>query len=88
MIADLETNETWSPRDTKLILRRRKLNILFVFISQSYFKVPKTIRLHATHYFIIKIPNKGEIQEIASNYLSDINFKDFIKLYKDYTKES
>ena len=88
MIADLETNKTWSPRDTKLILRRRKLNILFVFISQSYFKVPKTIRLHATHYFIIKIPNKGEIQEIASNYLSDINFKDFIKLYKDYTKES
>ena len=88
MIADLETNKTWSPRDTKLILRRRKLNILFVFISQSYFKVPKTIRLHATHYFIIKVPNKGEIQEIASNYLSDINFKDFIKLYKDYTKES
>ena len=88
MIADLETNKTWSPRDTKLILRRRKLNILFVFISQSYFKVPKTIRLHAAHYFIIKIPNKGEIQEIASNYVSDINFKNFIKLYKDYTKES
>ena len=88
MIADLETNEALSPRDTKLILRRRKLNISFVFISKSYFEVPKTIRLHATHYLIMKIPNKGEIQEIASNYLSDVDFKDFIKLYKDYTKES
>ena len=88
MIADLETNEALSPRDTKLILRRRKLNISFVFISKSYFEVPKTIRLHATHYLIMKIPNKGELQEIASNYLSDVDFKDFIKLYKDYTKES
>ena len=88
MIADLETNEALSPRDTKLILRRRKLNISFVFISKSYFEVPKTIRLHATHYLIMKISNKGEIQEIASNYLSDVDFKDFIKLYKDYTKES
>ena len=88
MIADLETNEALSPRDTKLILRRRKLNISFVFISKSYFEVPKTIRLHATHYLIMKIPNKGEIQEIASNYLSDVDFKDFIKPYKDYTKES
>ena len=49
--------------------------------------MPKTIRLNATHYFIIKIPNKRELQQIASNHSSDIDFKDFMKLYKDYTKE-
>ena len=49
--------------------------------------MPKTIRLNATHYFIIEIPNKGELQEIASNHSSDIDFKDFMKLHKDYTNE-
>ena len=43
--------------------------------------------LNATHYFIKKIPNKREIQQIASNHSSYIDFKDFIKLYKDYSKE-
>ena len=71
-----------------MFLRGRKLNISLVFISQSYFTVPKTIRLNATHYFIMKIPNKIELQQIASNHLSDIDFKGFINLYKDYTKES
>ena len=47
----------------------------------------RTIRLNTTHYFIIKNPNKRELQQIASNYKSDIEFKDFIKLCKDYTKE-
>ena len=49
--------------------------------------MPKTIKLKARHYFIMKIPNKRELQQIASNHLSDIDFKDFMKLYKDYTKE-
>ena len=86
MIADMESNKKLSPV-TELFLRGRKLNISLVFISQSYFKVPKTIRLNATHYFIMKIPNKRELQQIASNHSSDIDFKDFTKLYKDYTKE-
>ena len=47
----------------------------------------KTIVLNATHYFIIKIPSKRELQQIASNHSSDIDFKDFKKPYKDYTKE-
>ena len=59
-----------------------------VFISRSYFKVPKTIRLNATQYFIIKILNKRKLQQIASNHSSDIDFKDFTKLCKDYTKET
>ena len=58
-----------------------------VFISQSYFKVLKTIRLNATQYFIIKILNKRKLQQIASNHSSDIDFKDFTKLCKDYTEE-
>ena len=70
-----------------MYLRGRKLNISLVFISQSYFKVPKTTRLNATHYFVMKISNKIELQQIASNHSSDIDFKDFMKLYKDYTKE-
>ena len=49
--------------------------------------MPKTIRVNAAPYFIMKIPNKGEYQQIASNHSSDIEFKDFMKLYKDYTKE-
>ena len=70
-----------------MFLRGRKLNISLVFISQSYFKIPKTIRLNATHYFTMKIPNKKELQQIASNHSSDIDFKDFMKIFKDYTKE-
>ena len=87
MIADIESNEKASPVILELLLRGRKLNVLFIFVSQSYFKVKKTIRLNATHYFIMKIPNKRELQQIASSHLSDVEFKDFIKLYKDYTKE-
>ena len=46
---------------TKLFTRGRKLNIFIVFIAQSYFKVPKDVRLNSTHFFIIKIPNKIEL---------------------------
>ena len=70
-----------------MFLRGRNLNISLVFISQSYFKVFKTISLNATHYFMLKIPNKREPQEIVSNHSFDIEFKDFMKFYKDYTKE-
>ena len=87
MIADMESNQKLSSFVTKLFLRGRKLNILLVFISQSYFKVPTTIRLNATDYCVMKIPNKIELQQIASNHSSDIDFIDFKNLYKDYTKE-
>ena len=82
----MESNKKLSLIVTELFLRGRKLNISLVFISQSYFKVPKTIRLNATHYFIMKIPNKIDLQQIASNHSSDIDFKDFMKVYKDYNK--
>ena len=61
MIAHMESNKILSPIVTEFFLRGRKRNIWFVFISQSYFKVPKNIRLNVTHYFIMKIPNKREL---------------------------
>ena len=54
MIAAMESNKRLSLIVTELFLRGRKFNISLVFITQSYFKVPKTIRLNATHYFIMK----------------------------------
>ena len=68
MIADMQSNKKLIPIVTELFLRKRKLNISLVFISQSYFRVPKTIRLNATHYFITKIPNK-RLQQIAANHV-------------------
>ena len=61
MIADMESIKK-GPIVTKLFLREKKLNIWLVFISQPSFKKAKTIRLNATHYFIMKIPNKSELQ--------------------------
>ena len=49
--------------------------------------MPKDVRLNATHFFIMKIPNKRKLQQIALNHSSDIDFKDFIKTYKKYTAE-
>ena len=56
-------------------------------MTQSYFKVPKDVRLNTTHFFIAKIPNKRELQQIAINHSSDIGFKDFIKIHKKCTNE-
>ena len=70
---------------TELFIRGRKLNISPVFITQSYFKVPKDIRNNSTHFFIMKIPNKRELQQIAINHSSDINTQDFINIYKKCT---
>ena len=86
MIDDM-INKRLNPVVTELFIRGRKLNISIVFITQSYFKVPKDVRLNSTHFFIMKIPNKTEHQQIALNHSSDIDFKDFMKIYKKYTKE-
>ena len=87
MIADMINNKKLNSIVTELFIRGRKLNISLVFITQSYFKVPKDVRLNSTHFFIMKIPNKRELQQIALNHSSDINFKDFIKIHKKCTTE-
>ena len=82
MIADMISNKKLNPILTELIIRSRKLNISLTFITQSYFPVPKNIRLNSTHYVIMKILNKREFQQIAFNHSSGIGFKDFMNLYK------
>ena len=61
MIADMINNKKLNPIVTELFIRGRKLNISIVFILQSYFKVPKDVRLNSTHFFIMKILNKREL---------------------------
>ena len=70
MIADMINNEKLNPVVTELFIRGRKLNISIVFITQSYFKVPKEVRLNSTHFFITRIPNKRELQQIALSHSS------------------
>ena len=72
---------------TKLFIRGRKLNISLVFITQSYFKVPKDVRLNASHFFIAKVPNKRELQQTEINHSSDISTKVFANIYRKYTAE-
>ena len=87
VIADMMNNKKLNSIVTKLFIRGRKLNISLVFITQSYFKVPKDVRLNTTHFFIIKILNKRELQQIAISHSSDIDFKDFINVYKKCTEK-
>ena len=86
MIADMINNKKLNFIVNELFTRGRKLNSSLVFITQSYFKVPKDVRLNFTHFCIMKIPNKRQVQQIALNHLSDIDLKDFIKLQKIYCR--
>ena len=72
---------------TELFIRGSKLNISLIFITQSYLKVPKDVRLNTTHFFIIKISNERELQQISRNHSSDISTKDFIKIHQKCTAE-
>ena len=87
MIADMISNNKLNPIVTELFIRGRKLNISMAFITQSYFKVPKDVRLNSTHFFIKKIPTKRELQQIALNHSTEIDFKDFMNIYKKCTTE-
>ena len=88
LIADIITNKKVQAIIKELFIRCRKLNISLVFITQPYFLVPKAVRLNSTHYLIMKINNKRELQNIAVNHSVDINYKDFMKIYRECTKES
>ena len=58
-----------------------------MFITQSYFSVPKDVRLNSTHYLIMKISNRKELQNIAIKHSSDIDYEDFVKIYRECTRE-
>ena len=64
MIADMINNKKLNSIVTELFIGGRKLNISIVFITQSYFKVPEDVRLNSNHFFIMKIPNKRELQQL------------------------
>ena len=85
MITDMIQNKKLDSILTKLFIRGRKLNISCDFNTQSYFQVPKDVRLNTSHFFIAKIPNKTELQQIAINHSSDISTKDFSNIYRECT---
>ena len=71
----------------ELFIRCRKLNVSLCFLTQSYFSVPKTMRINCTHYILFKIHNKRELQNIVINHSADIGYRDFVKIHRDCTKE-
>ena len=87
MIADIMTNKRFQSVIKDLFIRRKKPNISLVFITQSYFSVPKVVRLNLTHYLIMEINIKRELQNIAINKSADIDYKKFIKMYRECKKE-
>ena len=87
MIVDIVT-KTFQAIIKELFIRCRKLNISLVFITQSYFPVPDEVRLNSTHYLIMKIHSKWELQNIAINHSADIDYNDFMKIHRKFTSES
>ena len=87
MIADIMKNKTFKAIIKDLFIRCRKLDISLVFITQSYFSVPKDVRLNWTHYLIIKTNNGKKLQNIAINHSADIDYQYFMKIYRECTKE-
>ena len=83
------TNKRFQTMIKVLFIRCRKLNISLVFITQSYFSVPKEVRLNCTHYVIFKVNNRRELQNIAINinHSADIDYKDFLRIYRNCTKD-
>ena len=87
MIAGIMTNKRFQATIKELFIRCRKLNISLVFITKCYFSVPKDVRSNSTQYLIIKIHNKRELQQIAINHSADIDYKDFLRIYRNCAKE-
>ena len=85
IIAYMINNKKRNSIKIELFTRCKKLNISLAFITKSYFRVSKDTRINSTHFFIMKIPNERELQQITLNNTSDIDFKEFIKIYKKCT---
>ena len=85
MIADIMNNKNFKTIIKELFIRCRKFNVSIVFITQSYFRTPKGARLNSTHYVIMKIQNKKELQSIVQENCGDIDLKDFLNINKKFT---
>ena len=86
MIADIMSNKNFQAIIKELFIRCRKLYISLVFITQSYFSVSKDGRLNSTHYLIMKINSRKKLQDIAINHYADVDYKNFVKIYRECTK--
>ena len=87
MIVDIMTNKNFQAIIAELYIRCRKLNISLVSITQFYFSVPKVVRLNSTNYLIMKTNHERELQNIAINHSADIDYKHFMNIYRECTKE-
>ena len=87
MIAYIMTNRRFQAVIKGLFIRCRKLNISLAFITQFCFSVPKDVRLNSTYYLIIKINNRKELQNIAINHSTDIDYYDFVRIYRECTRK-
>ena len=87
MFEDIKSNKKFQAIIEELFIRCRKINISLVFITQSYFSVPKDVRLNSTHYLIMKINNRKELQNVTIDHSADIDYKDFMEIYRECTKE-
>ena len=87
MIADIEYNKNFKRIIKELFYRARKINVSIVFITQSYFKALKDVRLNSTHYILMKIGNKKELKRIAEEKSGHLDYKDFLKMYNYCTEE-
>ena len=87
MIADIMTNKTFQAIIKESFIRYSKLNISLVFVTQSYFSVPKDVRLNSTHYLIMKINNRKELQNIAINTCANIDYNDFVRIYRECARK-
>ena len=81
------TNKKFKSIIKELFIRCRKINISIVFITQSYFSVSKDVSLNSAHYLIMKINSRKKLQNIAINHSADIDYKDFMKTYRECIKE-
>ena len=88
MINDVMTNKKYQQLVKGLFIRSRKLNISLVFLSRSYFRILKDVRLNSPHYLLFKVQNRKELQQICVDHSADIDYKDFLKIYRNSTKES
>ena len=87
MIADIEYNKNFKRIIKELFYRARKINVSIVFITQSYFRALKDARLNSTHYILMKIGNKKELKIIAEEKSGHLDYKDFLKMYNNCTRE-
>ena len=87
MITDIEYNKDFKKIIKELFHRGRKISISIVFITQSYFRALKDIRLNSMRYILMKISNKKELKKIAEEKSGHLDYKDFLKIYNYCTKE-